>query len=58
MAVLPEVHALPCAEQKISVTEGNAELGGGERGLDMGGHVVGPFQGVGVERIIFRHQSI
>ena len=45
--------ALPSAELQPSVGDGDAELGLGQRALDVGRHVVRPFVIVAVERDIF-----
>ena len=42
-AVLPEVNGLPGAQQQLSVTDTQAEGLAGERGSDVGRHVIGPF---------------
>lgn len=57
-SVFPDVDALPGAEGEAAGVDGDGEGGGGEGGLDVGGHVVGAFGGVGVERIAFRHEAI
>ena len=43
----------PSAELQPSVGDGDAELGLGQRALDVGRHVVRPFVIVAVERDIF-----
>lgn len=58
VAVFPDVDALPSPEGEAAGVDGDGEGGGGEGGLDVGGHVVGAFGGVGVERIAFRHEAI
>ncbi len=58
VAVLPDIDALPGPECEAAGIDGDGESGGGEGGLDVGGHVVGAFGGVGVERIAFRHETI
>src|SRR4051794_5660868 len=45
--VLAEVDALPGAEGELAVPDGHRERVAGERALDVGGHVVGPLEGVG-----------
>ena len=42
-AVLPEVNGLPGAQQQLSVTDTQAEGLAGERGSDVGRHVIGSF---------------
>ena len=56
-AVLEQEDALPSAELQPSVGDGDAELGLGQRALDVGRHVVRPFVIVAVERDIFRHDA-
>ena len=48
-AVLEQEDALPSAELQPSVGDGDAELGLGQRALDVGRHVVRPFVIVAVE---------
>ena len=50
--------ALPSAELQPSVGDGDAELGLGQRALDVGRHVVRPFVIVAVERDIFWHDAM
>ena len=39
-SMLEQVNALPGAQRHAPISDGNAELGRGERALDVGGHVV------------------
>jgi hypothetical protein len=57
-AVLEQEDALPSAELQPSVGDGDAELGLGQRALDVGRHVVRPFVIVAVERDIFWHDAM
>src|SRR6202158_3349849 len=57
-AVLPEVDPLPAAQAEGAVEERNRQRGGGERRLDVSGHVVRSFLGVGIERIALRYQPV
>ena len=56
--VLEQEDALPSAELQPSVGDGDAELGLGQRALDVGRHVVRPFIIVAVERDIFWHDAM
>src|SRR5215210_5143427 len=56
--VLPDVEALPGAEAELAVDDGDGEGDVGERGLDVGGHVVRTLRRVGVEGIALRHQPV
>lgn len=57
-SVLPEVDALPGAEHEFAVLIGDRQRGGREHGLDVGGHVVRAFNGVGVNGVVFWHEAI
>src|SRR3984893_9447289 len=57
-AVLEQEDALPSAELRPSAGDGDAELGLGQRALDVGRHVVRPFVIVAVERDIFWHDAM
>src|SRR5688572_8728832 len=54
-AVLEQIDALPGAEREAAADQGDGELDLGQRGAEVGGHVVGPLvvMGVGV-RILGR----
>ena len=56
--VLPQVDALPCAQQQFTCLKWHAELGRGQGALDVSGHVIWPLQGVRVQRVVLGHQSI
>src|SRR5262245_49647175 len=45
-AVLEDVEALPGSERHAAVRDGDGDAGLGERGANVGGHIVGPFGGV------------
>ena len=56
-AVLPEEDPLPGAEGEAAVQDGDSERGRGQRRTDVRRHVVGPFFGVGVERVTLGSQT-
>ena len=53
-----KIDSLPGTQHELAIGKRNAQLGGCQGGLDMGGHIIGPFQSVGVEGIVFRYQAI
>ena len=57
-AVLEQEDSLPGAELQPSVGDGDAELGLGQRALDVRRHVVRPFVIVAVERDILWHDAM
>ena len=50
-AMFPKVNSLPCAQLQSAAAEGNGEVDAGERGTNVGGHVVGAFGGVDEEAV-------
>lgn len=56
--MLEEIDALPGAEREAAVVDGDGEVDAGEDGADVGGHVVGAFEGVGVEAGVFGHEAL
>ena len=57
-AVLPQEDALPGTQSEAPLEDRNGEGRGGQGGLDVRGHVVRPFFGVGVESVAFGNQPI
>ena len=58
LPMLPQKDPLPGAEGEPPAEDRDAEGGGGEGRLDVRGHVVGSFDGVGEERVVRRHQPL
>jgi hypothetical protein len=56
-AVFPEVEALPGAEGHFAVVHGDGEVDGGQRGADVGGHIVIAFGGVDEEGIAIANEA-
>lgn len=56
-AVFPQINALPGAEGEVAAHDGDGDAGGGQCGLDVRGHVVGAFAGVGVERVVLGDEA-
>lgn len=46
IAVFKQINALPRTQRQLPVHHGDRQVGGQQRGLDMGGHVVGAFVGM------------
>lgn len=57
-AVLPEEEPLPCAKQERALGEWNEFRTPRKGHLDMAGHIVRPFVGVGEMSIVVGNQSI
>ena len=57
-AVLEEEDALISAEHQSAGADRDAEVGVGQRALDVGGHVVRPFGVVPIARVGLRHESL
>src|SRR5688572_28311314 len=55
-AMLEDVHRLPGPERELAVDDRDRELRRGERGADVGGHVVGPLGGVAIEALVLGHE--
>lgn len=55
--MLKNINILPDAESQFPIDQGNADLGLGEGGADVGGHVVGTLRGMAVIGIILPHQA-
>ena len=58
ITVFPQVDSLPGSQHEFAVLEGDTQLGGRQRRLDVGGHVVTALQRMGVKRVVFRHQPV
>lgn len=58
MPVFPQKNTLPGTQHHAMRIDGYGEAGGGNRGFDMGRHIVRTLLGVGVQRISLRHQSV
>ena len=56
--MFPEEYPLPGTQHKFSLLKGYAQMGSSECGLNMSGHIVAPFQGVGIKRVGFWHKAI
>jgi len=56
-AMLEKVYALPSSKQHPATADWDGQMALGERGLDMGRHVVGPLGGMAVEARFFRNQA-
>ena len=56
-AMLEQIDALPGAQDQAPLGERDRELGLGERGADVGGHVVGALVAMPIERGIFRSDA-
>ena len=50
--------ALPGPQGQTAVNQGDRNAHGGQGRLDMGGHVVRPLGGVGIEAVVFRDQTV
>lgn len=58
VAVLAEINTLPGAKVKPAICDRDLHRGAQERGLDVGRHVIGTFEGVLVVGSIFRHHLV
>ena len=57
-AVFKQVDPLPGAKGHFAMDDGNGEAGVGEGRADVGGHVVGAFQGVAIVLARFRDEAL
>ena len=57
-AVLENVDALPCSERHAALLHGNRQLGEGEGGPYVSGHIVGTFDGVAIQAVVLGDQAI
>src|SRR5688572_7786549 len=55
-AMLEDVHRLPGPERELAVDDRDRELRRGQRGADVGGHVVGPLGGVAIQPLVLGHE--
>ena len=58
VAELAQVNSLPGTQAKLAVDNGDGNGLSKEGAFDMRGHIVRSFQGMGIMRSIFRHQSV
>src|SRR5690606_1375388 len=58
VAMLAQVNALPCAETKPAIADGNAQAGPEQAGLQVRGQVVAAFISVPVIRFVFGHRVV
>lgn len=55
--MLEDIDALPRPERHPTVVDRDRQLRQGERGADVGGHVVWPFNGVPVKSVVLRRET-
>lgn len=58
MPVFPEIDTLPGSQHELPFEYRDRQTGRGKGGFDMCRHVICAFEGMGVMRIVFRHQTI
>ena len=56
--MLPEKDSLPSPKPETGSDHGDRKAGCGQRGLDMGGHIIGTFRSMGEDGVIFLDQAI
>jgi len=56
--VLEDINTLPGAEIGLAICDGNREMHRGQRGFDVGWHIVRPLEAVLIKSVIFRHQLL
>ena len=49
-------NALPNAEEEFSGLDGDRQARRRERGFDVGGHIIGPFLSMRIDRVVFGYQ--